>query len=157
MNCRDLAAKEKRLDIFEKLKREKYDITFLQDIHWEEQKSILAGQEWEYNIIRAPNTTLSRGTAILFTNTFEFQIKEHKNDKNGNYSITEIELPNKLSLILGSIYGPNIDNQTFYEDLEEKILHFNNPLIILGGGGGGGGGGGAGTPPSILARITSTI
>ena len=121
------------MDIFEKLNKENYDITFLQDTHWDEHVDKTARQEWNYNIVSAPLTTLSRGVAILFKNSFEFTLKKQNIDKKGNYSIVEIELSNKLCLLLGSVYGPNIDNQEFYELLEQKILEYNNPLIIIGG------------------------
>ena len=78
-------------------------------------------------------TTLARGTAIIFNNTFEFETKNKIIDKNGNYSIVEISLPNKLSIVLCCIYGPNIDNPVFNQVIEERILTFNNPIVIMGG------------------------
>ena len=84
-------------------------------------------------MITSPNTTLARGTAILFNNTFEFAAKNKIIDKNGNYCITEIELPGKLSIVLCCVYGPNIDNPSFYQKIEEEIQSFNNPIVIMGG------------------------
>ena len=84
-------------------------------------------------MITSPNTTLARGTAILFNNTFEFASQNKIIDKNGNYCITEIELPGKLSIVLCCVYGPNIDNPSFYQKIEEEIQSFNNPIVIMGG------------------------
>ena len=105
----------------------------LQDIHWDKNTDLRARQEWNYIMISAPNTTVSRGTAILFRNTFEFTIKDKIIDTNGNFCITELELHNKLSIVICSLYGPNIDNPNFFQNIENHILKFNNPIVIKGG------------------------
>ena len=90
-------------------------------------------EEWGYKIIGSPFTTQSRGTAILFKNSFEFEILKSTFDKRGNYTLCEISLHNGFSLILGSIYGPNKDNPAFIHTLSDLLEEFNNPNILLGG------------------------
>ena len=133
LNCRGLASKEKRKDLFSLFKSKRYDIIYLQDIHWDETTLILAKQEWDYKLVCAPFDTHSRGTAILFNNTFEFSLGIIKNDPNGNYTLVELYLPNKLSLILGSIYAPNQDTPNFIQNIKIIIEEFENPNILLGG------------------------
>ena len=54
-------------------------------------------------------------------------------DPEGNYALTEIQLPNEISIIIGSLYGPNEDKPSFYEKLNEHINSIGNPNIIIGG------------------------
>ena len=42
-------------------------------------------------------------------------------------------LPNDNNIIIGTIYGSNLDNEAFYKELNETLSTFNNPVIILGG------------------------
>ena len=46
LNVRGLAAKEKRVDLFAKLKEDKNDIILLQDVHWAQETLIMAKNEW---------------------------------------------------------------------------------------------------------------
>ena len=133
LNCKGLANREKRQDIFTKLKEDKYDIGLLQDIHWYTKMLNNAMEEWEYKMICAPYTTNSRGTAILFDNSFEFTIGESINDRMGNFSITEIKLHTDFSLVLGSVYAPNQDSPEFIEYLTNSIQSFENFNILIAG------------------------
>ena len=132
LNCRGLANREKRQDLFSKMKDEKYDICLLQDVHWTNAPLILAKEEWEFKIIGAPFNSMSRGTAILI-NTFEFHINKRINDENGNYSLVEIVLPSDFAIVTGSIYAPNTDNPTFIHKITEEIQSFEYPNILLCG------------------------
>ena len=133
LNVRGLAAKEKRVDLFAKLKEDKNDIILLQDVHWDQETLIMAKNELGCKIFSSTFTTQSRGTAILINNTFEFTIGEIKKDQGGNYTLVEIKLLNDITIVLGAIYGPNQDNPDFYNGLNDEIRNFGNPNIILGG------------------------
>ena len=99
MNCRGLSKREKRQDIFAKIKEDSYDIALLQDVHWDSLTLDNARDEWGYKIIGAPYNTQSRGTAILLRNSFEFTIGDTLNDVQGNYSLAEIHLHTNFSFI----------------------------------------------------------
>ena len=133
LNCRGLASREKRQDIFSYIDTNNYDICFLQDIHWDKRTFDLALEEWGYKIVCSPFTTQSRGTAILFKNSFEFEILKSTCDERGNYTLCEISLHNGFSLILGSVYGPNQDDPAFIHTLSDLLEEFNNPNMLLGG------------------------
>ena len=133
LNCRGLAAREKRADLFAKLKEERNDILLLQDTHWDNKLLLKVKEEWGYKLVCSTFTTQARGTAILFNNSFEFTIGEVKKDPEGNYTLAEINLSNNISVIIGSIYGPNQDTPNFYTHLDDLISQFENPNIILGG------------------------
>ena len=93
----------------------------------------MAIEEWGFKIICSPFTTQSRGTAVLFNNSFEFEILGNICDNLGNFTLVEITLHNDLSIVLGSIYGPNQDNPVFITNLVGHLEDFNNPNILLGG------------------------
>ena len=133
LNCRGLATREKRQDIFAKIKEENFDISLLQDIHWDKRTLENATEEWGYKIICAPLNTQSRGTAILLRNSFEFNIGDTINDPFGNYSLVELHLHNDFLLIIGSIYAPNQDRPDFITTLSENIESFENPNILIAG------------------------
>ena len=119
--------------MFSKFREDKYDVIFLQDVHWDKSTLDTVKEEWGYISIVSPYTTQARGTAILIDNTFEFSLGEKRISEIGNYSLVELNLPTGLSIVLGSIYGPNQDTQEFYKDLGKLIDNFENPSIILGG------------------------
>ena len=67
----------------------------------------------------------------MLNNMFEFTLGDTHIDVAGNYSFTEIHLPNNLSIMLGFIYAPNQDNPNFITGLAIIIENFENLYIIL--------------------------
>ena len=133
MNCRGLASKGKRLDLFMKWRKEKYDIILIQDTHWSRETIIQVKEEWGAKTINSTFSTNARGTSILINKNLEYTLGMINIDPDGNYVLIEINLPNDLSLIIGSVYGPNEDKPSFYENLNKLINDIGNPNIILGG------------------------
>ena len=116
LNCRGLGNKQKRLNIFKKLKDDRIDIALFQDTHWDSELLTQVKDEWDFTLISTSFNTRSRGTAILFRNSFEFNLGMNFKDTNGNYCFTEIHLPNNFSFVIGSIYAPNQDNPDFIQN-----------------------------------------
>ena len=133
LNCQGLASKQKRQDIFTKLKHENNDIILLQDVHWDPTIALKINKEWGYKMESSPYTTQAGGTAILFNNSFEFSLGDSIRDTGGNYTLVELILSNNLKIVIGSVYGPNNDNTPFFNTLGQDISKFENSLIILGG------------------------
>ena len=133
LNCRGLGNKSKRIDIFSRLRDDRADIVLLQDTHWDPNIVSLVREEWNFTFLSTEYDTRSRGTAILFNNTFEFTLGQNHIDAHGNFCLTEVHLPEKLSIVLGSIYAPNQDSPQFITDLEATLKQYDNPNIILGG------------------------
>ena len=133
LNCRGLGNRSKRLDIFSRLKDERADIILLQDTHWDSSVTCLVREEWNFTFLSTEFSTRSRGTAILFNNSFEFTIGQKHLDDQGNFCITEVHLPDKLSIVIGSIYAPNQDTPEFITELGTILKQYDNPNIILGG------------------------
>ena len=74
----------------------------------------------------------SRGVAICFKNTFEFEIVNEINDPTGNFIIIDAKLQgNRVTLV--AVYDPNRDDPTFNQSLQSKIEMIGNTSVIIGG------------------------
>lgn len=83
MNVRGLATNTKRRDVFKWLREQKCSIYCLQDVHCKPSLTSCWEVEWGYTCVIAPYKGDSRGTAIMFNNSFEFKINRIKNDPGG--------------------------------------------------------------------------
>ncbi|CAG2199063.1 unnamed protein product [Mytilus edulis] len=81
VNCRGLANKVKRLDIFSICKK-RYDIAVLVDTHCCLENENKWLQEWGYTGKFSSYSNRSRGVAVLFKNSFEFKINNEIIDNN---------------------------------------------------------------------------
>ena len=74
-------------------KAKKCDIHCLQDIYFVEDLHNIIQQELGYdNCYFSSFATNSRGTAILFNNTFDFTLHREINDINGNFIILDVTI-----------------------------------------------------------------
>ena len=133
LNCRGMASRNKRIDLFSKWLEGKYDMILLQDTHWTPESLIVVKEEWNRKFFSSTLSSNSRGTSILINNTFEFNIGNIRRDEEGNYIILELLLPHDNNIAIGSVYGPNSDNKIFYQELDQIVTSFSNPMIIIGG------------------------
>lgn len=132
LNCRGLSSdKVKRQDIFQKC-RQKYDIALLVDTHCKKELETYWRSEWGYDAKFCSHTTNSRGVAILFQNSFQYEILKELHDESGNFLIISIKV-HDLKFTLAVVYGPNSDNPTFIDNLQQKIESFGNSSVIVGG------------------------
>jgi exonuclease III len=74
----------------------------------------------------------SRGVAVLLSNRINYAIKDTFCDENCNMLLQKLVIGN-ISITLGSIYGPNDDDENFFNQLEHGIDMFNSDFVILGG------------------------
>ena len=59
-NCRGLNTMEKRRDVFHYLRKKKYDIICLQDVHLEEKMELYVKSEWGFRLYMSPYKSNSR-------------------------------------------------------------------------------------------------
>ena len=107
LNGRGLRDKNKRCDIFDKARMRHTDILLLQETHWTEIDYTDIKEDWNIELIISGNSTAARGTAILLNNTFEYKIHNIITDKNGRYTLIDIEITLIGRITIGSIYAPN--------------------------------------------------
>jgi hypothetical protein len=92
INCRGLASdKIKRQDIFLKC-RQNYDITLLVDTYCKKELEVYWRSELGYKTRFCLHTTSSRGVAILFKNSFQFNILKEIYGDTGNFMMLSIKI-----------------------------------------------------------------
>ena len=128
-NCRGLNTMEKRRDVFHYLRKKKYDIICLQDVHLEEKMELYVKSEWGFRLYMSPYKRNSRGVVVLINNTFEHEIGRIKKDPNGNFIIIELTILGK-KITLVNLYGPNDDKPQFYNTIQQYISEFGNEHVV---------------------------
>ena len=71
----------------------------------------------------------SRGVAILFDKNFEYKVHSCISDPNGNYLILDVTIDNNR-ITLATVYGPNHDDVSFYQNIAKTIEEIGNEHII---------------------------
>lgn len=131
-NCRGIKMVDKRRDLFQFIRKKKYNIICLQDVHIESNMESYVKSEWGYNIYLSPYTGNSRGVMILLNNNFECDVGRVLKDPNGNFIIIDISIQGK-KVTVANIYSPNDDNPQFYNNLRQKISQLQNENVIICG------------------------
>jgi exonuclease III len=131
-NVRGINDDFKRRDIFEYLKKSKYNIHCIQDIHSNSKQEATYKRDWGGDMLIASGNNRSRGVAVMLNRNFEYDIIEVIRDPNGNYIAIKMKmLDTEICLI--NIYGPNDDNPDFYTKLIKIIEDMQTATIILCG------------------------
>ena len=132
LNCRGLFSDQiKRRDIFLRC-REMYDISILVDTHSTKEVEHIWQAEWGFKAIFSSGTSTSRGVAVLFKNSFSFEILHTVLDANGNYIILDVKTQEQ-QFTLCALYGPNEDSPNFFENISQIVNNMNNLSIIMVG------------------------
>ena len=127
MNCRGLADKIKRLDVFNYFRKKKFDIVCLQDIHIEQQNVDKIRTEWgsEAVLIRL---NLTRGVLqyYLIVRLILKLLKQKPTE------IAHIETMEKIRTIT-NIYGPNSNSPEFYDNIKKRMEQYHDTSHIMCG------------------------
>ena len=91
LNVRGLSNNTKRRETFLWLKKKKFSIFFLQEVHSTKEREPYWHSEWEYSTIFTTFSSSRAGIAILFNNNFQFQILKHFADPEGRFIIADID------------------------------------------------------------------
>ena len=132
LNAQGLNGAKKRRDVIDHLRSKNYTIICLVDTHFTKDQERYITSEWGYQAVYNSFNSQSRGVAIFLTNKFEFKIHNTHRDTNGNVLLLDIEIE-KHRITLAAIYGPNTDEPTFYEHLQENIIKMGNIHTIITG------------------------
>lgn len=132
LNCRGLSGTKKRRDVMDHLRKRPFSIICLIDTHFTEKQERIIRSEWGYEIYFNSFNSQSRGIAVLFKNNFEYKLHNTFRDSKGNVLLLDLEIDNRR-ITLATIYGPNIDDPNFYEELENNIAKMGNDNIIITG------------------------
>ena len=67
--------------------------------------------------------------AILINTTFEYQITRIEKDSQGNAIFLDLQIQD-ISLRLLHIYGPNTNDATFYNNVNQEIIDNEEAYIL---------------------------
>ena len=125
---------EKQKDIFDFLRKKKFDLVMLQETHWKTESENYIRTLWGYNCIVCGTSTSKNGVAILFNNSFKYTIHNViRDNENGCFIIMDITIFEKRYTIV-NVYGPSDkDNPNFFESLFGQIGNNNNEQVIIAG------------------------
>ena len=90
-NSQGLQNSHRRHTVFNLIKNRKYDVIFLQETHWTDDLNDSILREWGGKIIFNNFECNARGTDILFSPNFDFQICNNTSDPHGRTVQTLIE------------------------------------------------------------------
>jgi len=127
----------------------KTDIIFLSDTRIGDKGNRLEHLfKMQYKLIS--NSKMSkRGVCILIKNNINITVDEEFRDVNENILLIKI-MHGGNTLILGSVYGPNTDDKTFFNDLGIGLRRLGHFPTILGGDWNA-------TPSSLPANINRDV
>ena len=114
------------------------DFIFLSDIRLNSNKQNYAVHDLEKKFLSKGyhfyhNSKISsRGVGILINKQIKFNIIEISRDEEYNFILLKINIEGS-EFIIGSVYGPNTDNTTFYETLELALKKLKRNNVVLGG------------------------
>lgn len=113
MELQGFATSSKMKQVMNKLKEMDAKIVLLQETHLIDD-NIRVKRRWRGTVYSASFTSQARGVMTLIHESVSFQIKIIK-DKRGRYLILQGSLLSETLSI--NVYGPNVDDSTFYSDL----------------------------------------
>jgi exonuclease III len=118
--------------------REKDDVVFLCDTRLNSDKQISAINDIKkrfafrgYDLFFNSKTN-SRGVGILISKKLSYVIHNEYADVVGNIYLLNITINNKC-MTIGSVYGPNQDDELFFNNVGTAIRSFGNENVIIGG------------------------
>ncbi|KAL2085077.1 hypothetical protein ACEWY4_018397 [Coilia grayii] len=134
-NTKGMGQLLKRKKILSTLKAKKYDIVFLQETHLLEIDNKKLQRDWVGLVYYSVGSSASRGVAILVHKHLQFKCNKLYADDQGRVVILLSEIEGRPYIFV-NLYAPNLDEPSFFGNLECKITEIQNgrdyPIIIGG-------------------------
>lgn len=131
-NVRGIGTRDKKLKILNHLNFLEADIALLQETHLTNTTAQNLKSTDFPNIYPASYNSKQRGVAILIKKRLNFIINSTISDPNGRYIIINTNIDNK-DYCIASIYGPNVDDPSFYHAFFLPLSAHVNTTLIVGG------------------------
>ena len=132
LNVRGLGDSVKRKDVLDRIKDYNLSVLCLQDVHFKDDNIKLYEDEWGGRCIINAYTSESRGVAMMFKKDLELKVEDIEKDEKGNLLMVRALINGKSMLII-TLYGPNKDTPTFYENIKHMISrHADLPVVVCG-------------------------
>ena len=132
LNVKGLNNKDKRIKIFKWLDEKNYSICLIQESHLTHTLAQTLKDEWDGEIYLSGQHTNKQGIAFLIKSNIEITVDNFNEIIIGRQASIDIKI-HETQLTLINVYGPNIDDSTFYEILQSFINNNQDKNIIVGG------------------------
>ncbi|MES9884827.1 MAG: reverse transcriptase domain-containing protein, partial [Sedimenticola sp.] len=132
LNVKGLGAANKRAQVFQWLKDKKYSICLLQETHFTAANKIQWEREWGHMAYLSGNYTNKEGVGILISPDLTYTITDYSEIVVGRLQALTINI-NDNDYIIMNVYGPNNDNISLYEKMEDYINEHEGENLIIGG------------------------
>ena len=130
LNVRGLGNNEKRRKIFKWLRKKKFSIYMLQEVHCAERSFKTWAAEWGYKAFFSGLASNKAGVAILFNNNFTFKVLRPICNKEWRYIIIDLEV-GELILTICNIYAPNLVVDVTKDKKGGKLTTHRNSLEVI--------------------------
>ena len=130
-NCHRLRNMEKRVDVLSYFKETGASIVCLQDTHLLMKDTASVKATWPDCYLHGIKTN-SHGVAALLNNNFDYTVSKCHKDKNGNY-LQLLLTCNSMKINLVTIYAPNHDDPSFFEEIKEFANSEEADYVIICG------------------------
>ena len=124
--------KTKRIQMFNWLKEQPYDFYLLQETHLISNNHEIWEKEWGGKSFFSGTKTNSEGICILLNSNLDVKINNYVNIISGRLQSLDITVNDKDITII-NVYGPNRDDISLFNKLEEFILNNDEKSFIVGG------------------------
>ncbi|KAA0701525.1 LINE-1 reverse transcriptase -like protein [Triplophysa tibetana] len=131
-NCNGLNQPIKRSKVLHHLQQLGAHIVFLQETHLNSSSHIRLKGRWVSQVFNSSFNGKSRGVAILIHKSVPFVCSNVIADPNGRFVFVTGQLYSN-SVILANVYGPNWDDDNFFQQLFAKLPDMSTHLLIMGG------------------------
>uniref|UniRef100_A0AAR2LBN1 exodeoxyribonuclease III n=1 Tax=Pygocentrus nattereri TaxID=42514 RepID=A0AAR2LBN1_PYGNA len=131
-NVRGAGSREKRLKIFNRLSDLQADIVFLQETHMSKTPTYTLTSPQFPHAYSACYNSKQRGVAILINRRIHFSISNNITDPEGRFIILNLSILN-MHLCIANIYGPNVDDPSFFHNIFTALSDHSDTKLIIGG------------------------
>lgn len=131
-NVRGFGSIYKRHRINAQLKRQHVHIVFLQESHLTATEAAKLRRKWKGQVFSTSYSAFARGASIWLSNGVPFKVLEQRTDTLRRYILVRGTLDGR-HVVLGSIYFPNFEQDTFLLNLNPVLTSRAAYPWILGG------------------------
>ena len=134
LNVRGIRNKQKRYNIFSKLKKSKYDIMAMQETHMTDQEKKLIDEGWGENYHFCKGTNRSKGLITLFSKKIKKENTEIVYSKE-RIIVSKIKIGESHIYVI-NVYGPCNESEKFIfmDNIKKELekIKQDNHIILLG-------------------------
>ncbi len=131
-NVNGAGSREKKLKIFGQLKKLQADVVLLQETHRPATATDQLKTTEFPNVFSACYNSKQRGVAILIHKNVNFTVLNTVIDPEGRFLIIKLSIFDK-KLCIVSIYGPNVDDPSFFDVFFTALFEHLDCALVIGG------------------------